>query len=88
MWPSSADDDPPNSSDCCPPPSPIALRISIGAVAAGVMTRGMPRCREPNRCVRGRCYGTGFDRDVKNRASRRCPRCKGEGSTRVGSTKR
>lgn len=74
--------------ECCPPPAPAALRIGVAAVAAGVMTRVFALCRGPNRCVCGRCDGTGFDRDRKNRASRRCPRCKGQGSTQVGNTKR
>ena len=65
-----------------------ALRISTVAIRTGIMTAALSLMKEPNRCVCGRCEGTGFDRDRKNRASRRCPRCKGAGSTQVGTTKR
>lgn len=68
--------------------SPLQLRIGVAAVSAGVMTRNLHAASDCNRCVCGRCDGTGFDRDRKNRASRRCPRCKGQGSTQVGNTKR
>jgi DnaJ-class molecular chaperone len=62
-------------------------RITAAAVAGSILTK-VALAREPNRSLCGRCRGKGFDCFEPNRASRRCPRCRGAGSTEVGSTKR
>lgn len=63
-----------------------ALRVAT--VAANTMTKNFCRYKELNRCVCDRCRGSGFDSFTKSRSSRKCPRCKGAGSTTVGTTKR
>jgi DnaJ-class molecular chaperone len=67
---------------------PIRAGTALALAARGVLTSVMGLVREPNRSICGRCRGKGFDRFTKDRASRRCPRCAGAGSTTVGHTKR
>ena len=63
-------------------------KLGTVTAAAGMLTKNLHACRDRNRSVCDRCRGKGFDRFTQNRAARKCPRCKGAGSTEVGSTKR
>lgn len=63
-----------------------AIRV---ARVAMIMTAGMPLMRDPNQQVCQDCRGKGFDLQPRGRRhSRRCQRCRGNGTVRVGSTKR
>lgn len=55
--------------------------------AAAIWTAKMVAA-EPKRAYCARCRGKGFDCYERNRSARKCPRCKGAGSTVVGNTKR
>lgn len=55
--------------------------------SGSTMTRGL-FCTEPKRGYCGDCRGKGFDLSKGRRHARKCQRCRGEGSVRVGSTKR
>lgn len=67
--------------------STTAAGVLVTVSRAGILTSGLG-ASAPNRSMCGRCRGKGFDCFTKNRSSRRCPRCRGEGSTTVGNTKR
>lgn len=64
-----------------------SIPLARVARAASILTHGMV-IGEPKRSLCGRCRGKGFDCFTANRSSRKCPRCKGEGSTKFGNTKR
>lgn len=56
-----------------------------------ILTATMPvGPKDPNRCYCPSCSGSGFDKMNKGskRHARKCQRCRGQGSTVVGSTKR
>jgi DnaJ-class molecular chaperone len=69
------------------PVIPVAVIGARTAAAVRMLTAGLGPM-EPNRSLCGRCRGKGFDCFTANRSSRKCPRCKGAGSTAVGNTKR
>ena len=73
------------NTDAGTPLTPLGT-LSV-ARRAMIMTAGLV-LTEPTRSLCGRCRGKGFDCFTQNRSSRRCPRCKGQGSTTVGNTKR
>lgn len=59
--------------------------------AASIMTAEFAApSKTPNSCYCPDCRGSGFDKTSKagKRHARRCQRCRGKGSTEVGSTKR
>jgi ribosomal protein S27AE len=68
-------------------PATLVPTIGFASLAAAHLTKALAP-KGPNRCLCGRCRGTGFDSFAPDRAARKCPRCRGQGSTQVGNTKR